>query len=138
MKRNLLFFLVALMVAISCKKKEDVPTLSEKQRLILGKWQQLEVIDINAGGTNILGPCEVANPTVFEFRTDGKCYVSSPNNSCFNDPNRNSPYAISADGTIIVIEGLLYNIETLTSTEFIFTFGNRNNPSFRQKWRKIQ
>jgi hypothetical protein len=101
----------------------------------LGKWQQLEVIDINANNNNVLGPCEIANPTIFEFKTDGKCYVTSPNNACFNNPNRVSPYAISADGSIIVIEGLLYNIQKLDNQELIFTFGSP--ATFRQKWRKL-
>lgn len=129
-------FAFAILLAVSCKKKEDVIALTEKQKLILGKWQQIEVIDINANNTNVLGPCETANPTIFEFKTDGKCYVSSPNNACFNNPNRVSPYAISADGSIIVIEGLLYQIQKLDKTEFIFTFGSP--ASFRQKWVKMQ
>ncbi|MDW8297477.1 MAG: hypothetical protein RMJ97_11405, partial [Raineya sp.] len=115
--------------------KEDVPTLSEKQRLILGKWQQLEVRNLITG-QNELGPCQVANPTVFEFKTDGKCYASSPG-GCFQGTSI-TPYAISADGSIIVIEDLLYYIETLNNTEFVFTFGSRTNPSYRQKWRKVQ
>lgn len=131
-----LAFLTAVIVLTfaSCKKKEDVPALSEKQRLVLGKWKQVEVMNLLTN-QNELSPCEVANPTIFEFKTDGKCYVSSPGNCV---ASRSDSYAISADGQIIAIEGFLYNIETLNNTDFIFTYGSRNNPTYRQKWRKVQ
>lgn len=128
--------LAVLLLLFSCKKKEDVPALSEKQRLILGKWKQTEVRLISSGN-NILSSCEQENPTVFEFKTDGQCYVS--NNACSME-SRNNPYAISADGTIIVIEGLVYNIETLNNTDFIFNWRENasNPPVIRQIWKKVQ
>ncbi len=135
MNAKILISFALLSLLFSCKKKEEVPALSEKQRLILGKWKQNQVILVSSG-ENVLSDCEKNNPTIFEFRTDGKCYVS---NSACSIESRINPYAISADGTIIVIEGVIYNIETLTNTDFTFTLNSSTgSPVVRQNWKKAE
>ncbi len=128
MHKNLFVFLSALLFLNSCGK-DDVLELSAKQKLLLGKLRQAEMYA--PGGTvNELQPCEQENNTIFEFRTDGICYVSNPA-GCV-DP-RNNPYAISADGSLLVIEGLLYYIVQLDNEVLEFSM-NPDGGGYRQIW----
>jgi hypothetical protein len=111
MKRSFLSLAFILLVGSCAKKKDDVIALSPKQKAILGKWRQSEIY---APGSvvNSLTDCEKNFNTIFDFRTDGKCYVHSPGNCV---PQRHSSYAMSADGEILVIEGKIYYVNKLES-----------------------
>lgn len=132
MSKNILLVAFSMLfLVLSCKKKEDVTPITEKQKIFLGKWQQKEVY--NPDGNNVLSPCEVANPTVFEFRSDGKCNISSPNNCVMA---RESAYALSGDGTIFAIEGVFYYVDVLNNSEFVF-YSGANRTGFKQIWKKL-
>lgn len=128
MGKNLLLFFISLLLMYSCGK-DDVLELSAKQKLLLGKWRQAEMYA--PGSTvNELPPCEQDNNTIFEFRSDGICYVNNPA-GCVG--SRNNPYAISADGSLLVIEGLLYYIVQLDNEVLEFSM-NPDGGGYRQIW----
>lgn len=128
MDKNLFVFLSALLFVYSCGK-DDVLELSAKQKLLLGKWRQAEMYA--PGSTvNELPPCEQENNTIFEFRADGMCHVSNPA-ECVG--SRTNPYAISADGSLLVIEGLLYYIVELNNEVLDFSM-NPDGGGYRQIW----
>jgi hypothetical protein len=133
-KKVILFCFLATIAIVSCKKKEDVIAITAKQKELLGRWKQAEVYQPAPNNTqNILTPCEVANNTIFEFRSDGRCYVSSPGNCV---PTRDTPYAFSAGGELLVIEGILYYVETLNQTDLIF-YSEPNRQGFKQIWKRM-
>jgi hypothetical protein len=134
MSKKILFLNILLFTALllSCKKKEDVIAISEKQKLLLGKWQQAEIYEPN--GTNILPPCESANNTIFEFKSDGKCNISSAG-ACTT--NRTSAYAFSAGGELFALEGFFYYVQLLDANEFRFSSGS-GGTGFRQVWKRVR
>lgn len=135
MKKYALLSVAFLFLAlfVGCKKKEDVIAISEKQKLLLGKWQQAEIYEPN-GTTNSLSPCELANNTIFEFKSDGKCNISSAGN-CVT--SRTSAYAFSAGGELFALEGFFYYVQSLDANEFKFSSGP-NGTGFRQVWNRVK
>ncbi|GAB4135137.1 MAG: hypothetical protein OHK0045_14190 [Raineya sp.] len=131
MKRSAILILSLFCFLAACKKKEEVIAISAKQKELLGKWRQTEVYEPN-GTTNLLTPCELANNTTFEFRKDGRCYVSSPGNCV---ATRDNPYAISVEGNILAIDGVLYYVDVLNSTDLVF-YSQINRQGFKQVWKR--
>lgn len=132
--RFVFVLLVLFVLALAgCKKKEDVIPISEKQKLVLGKWRQAEVYAPN-GSINILESCEQTNNTVFELKSNGKCDISSAGN-CVS--SRTTTYAFSADGEVFAIDGFFYYVQSLDNDELRFS-SEINGAGFRQVWKRVK
>lgn len=99
----------------------------------MGRWQQAEIYEPN-GNTNILSSCEIANNTVFEFKSDGKCDIKNAGNCV---ANRTSTYALSAGGDIFAIEGFFYYVQLLDANEFRFST-EANGAGYKQVWKRVK
>ena len=123
------FVIVSITVLSNCKKEEnDIIPISEAQMMILGKWRQAAIFEASDSTNNLLPDCEKAVNTIFDCRQNGICVITNSAGCVFN---RESSYALSADGKIFAIEGSVYNVKSLTGSQFIF---ETQNKQFRQIW----
>jgi hypothetical protein len=135
-KIKFLLAIALIAMAFSCSDDSEEFTFSAKQRLLLGKWSQAEVYPPGSD-VNALSPCERETNTIFDFRKDGTCFIS---NAADCTPARTSEYALSYNGNIFAIEGVFYNVYSLTDSVFFFgvaAFEN-NTENWRQVWRRVR
>ena len=96
--------------------------------MILGKWRQVAIFETSDSTNNLLPDCEKAVNTIFDCGQNGICVISNSAGCAFD---REASYAMSADGKIFAIKGLVYDVKSLTSSQFIF---ETQNKQFRQIW----
>ncbi len=118
MRKNFNFVLILLFVACvfsSCVKKSDPPT---PQSTIIGKYMTTSVTRESGGvTTSIIRSCDLDDIT--EFNGSGQVIADNGNLKCTatSPATETFPYTIQSDGKNMTIDGKLYFIELLSSTE---------------------
>lgn len=134
-----LILLAALGLVLASCKKDDIPKLTEKQRLALGKWEQIGFWSIEEDPNrqnNLLESCaQGEQKNIFELRADGRYYYyRSPNCAGNSEPVVGS-YAFSGDGNLLVLDRIYY-VSRINNQEMEFWTEPSMDRGIVQLWRR--
>ena len=112
MKKNITSIVVVALITFylsACKKNDQLPQTTLQK--IQNKWTLVNIVDnYRYFGSDHITTSLFASTDYWDFRTDGKIYMSTGSLNI---------YSLPSDTTKILISGWTYDIKTLTSNSFI-------------------
>lgn len=128
MKKLLLILAVVLACFQACKKSPALATTTQKFQ---NKWNVQSITDLKhqAGTNDQTTTTPGAAGDYFDFRTDGKLYVSLENGQVKDTSN----YTMISDNQFSINGSVLATISTLTSNALIFSVTTTGSGSDYEK-----